>query len=163
MPTSRRKSTTPYQFFRFVAGPRLRGRTAAVIRQGRLESSMRRQYLSAMFRQVLHVLMAVVVALAATLPVSVNAMPTRSAVNGMASDQPCSSCPQHRQTGHINPLQVPPCQILACAGPLAMLAAPASVHEPAFLRVVYGAAPLTRHPKTGPSPDPFPPKPIVLR
>jgi hypothetical protein len=133
------------------------------LRQAVLESSVHRQYFSAMLGQALRVLMAVVVALATTLPVSVQAMPMRPAVSGMASDQPCSSCPQHRQTGHINPLQMPPCQILACAGPLAMLLAPAWVHEPAFLRVAYGAALLTCRPDTGPAPDPFPPKPIVLR
>jgi hypothetical protein len=89
-------------------------------------------------------------------------MPMPSAVNGMATDQPCPSCPQHPQSGDTNPDQMPACQILACAGPLAMLPAPVLVHKQAFLRVAYLKTPPARWTDTRPAPDPFPPKPIVL-
>jgi hypothetical protein len=83
-------------------------------------------------------------------------------MNGMAADQPCPSCPQHRQTGHVNPDKMPGCQILTCAGPLAMLPTPMSVAEQAFFRVAYAKALPARSTDGGPAPDPFPPRPIVL-
>jgi hypothetical protein len=115
-----------------------------------------------MLRRITHVLIAVVIALAATMPASVHVMAMPSAVNGMAADQPCPSCPQHPQSGDTNPDKMPACQILACAGPLAMQSAPVLVHRQGFLRVVYLKTPPARWIDTGPAPDPFPPRPIVL-
>lgn len=129
---------------------------------GTLESSACRQYLSTMLRRVTHVLIALIIAMAATMPAGVRAMPMPSAVNGMAADQPCPSCPRHPQSGHINPDKMPTCQVLACAGPLAMLPGPVSVREQAFSRVSYLKAPPARWTDAGPAPDPFPPRPIVL-
>jgi hypothetical protein len=110
----------------------------------------------------MHVLIAAVIALATTLPIGVHAMPMPPAVNGMAVDQPCPSCPQHQQSGDTNPGKLPACQILACAGPLAMLPAPALADQQAFLRVAYLMAPSARLADARPAPDPFPPRPIVL-
>jgi hypothetical protein len=115
-----------------------------------------------MLRRVTRVLIALVIALAATMPVGVHAVPMPSALNGMAADQPCPSCPQHPRTGDTNPDKMPACQILACAGPLATLPSPVLVHEQAFFRVAYATAPPARRTEAGPAPDPFPPKPIVL-
>jgi hypothetical protein len=102
--------------------------------------------------------MALIVALAATMPVGLHAMPMQSAVNGMAADEPCSSCPLQPQTG---PAHMPACQIPACAGSLAILSVPVWVPE-AFLRVAYAKGPPTRRPGAGPAPDPFPPRSFVL-
>jgi hypothetical protein len=107
-------------------------------------------------------LIALVIALATTLPVGTHAMPMPSALNGMAADQPCPSCPQHPQTGDMNPGYMPACQILACAGPMAMLPAPVLAHRQAFLRVAYVKVPPARWTEAGPAPEPFPPRPIVL-
>ena len=115
-----------------------------------------------MLGQVRRVLTAFVVALAGAMPVGVHAMPMQSIANGMPSSQPCSSCPQQSQTGHKKPADMPACQILACAGPIAMLPAPVLAHEQAFLRVVYVKGPQPRRPGAGPAPDPYPPRPIVL-
>jgi hypothetical protein len=115
-----------------------------------------------MLRRVMHMLIAVIIALAATMPVGARAMPMPPAVNGMAARQPCPSCPQHPPSGDTNPDKMPACQILACAGPLAMLPAPVLVHEQAFLQVAYVKAPPARRTDAGPAPDPFPPRPIVL-
>ena len=110
----------------------------------------------------MHVLIAVIIALAATMPIGVHAMPMPPAMNGMAADHPCPSCPQHPMTGDMNPGKMPGCQILACAGPLAMLPASVLAHGQAFLRVAYAKAPPARWTNGGPAPDPFPPRPIVL-
>ncbi|MFZ3237209.1 MAG: hypothetical protein WA417_08700 [Stellaceae bacterium] len=115
-----------------------------------------------MLGRVTRVLIALVFALAATMPIGLHAMPMPSAVNGTAAHNPCPSCPQHPMSGDINLGKMPACQILACAGPLAMPAAAVLAHGPAFLRVVYAIAPPTRWTDRGPAPDPFPPKPTVL-
>lgn len=115
-----------------------------------------------MLRRVTRVLIALVIALAATMPVGVRAMPMPSAGNGMAADQPCPSCPQRPQSGDMNPDKMPACQILACAGPLAMLPTPLLAHGQAFFRVAYLKAPPAHWTDAGPAPDPFPPRPIAL-
>jgi hypothetical protein len=125
-----------------------------------LESSGGRQYLSSMFRRAMQVLIALIVVLATTMPVGVHAMPMSSALDRMAGHQPCPSCPQ--PTGHMNPDKMPACQILACAGPLAMLPTPVLAQEQAFFRVAYVKAPPARWTDARPAPEPFPPRPLVL-
>jgi hypothetical protein len=115
-----------------------------------------------MFSRVTRVLIAVIIAIAATIPIGVHAMPMPSAMNGMAADQPCPSCPQHPLTGDTNPGRMPVCQILACAGPLAMLPTSVLAHGQVFFLVAYATAPPARWTDGGPAPEPFPPKPIVL-
>jgi hypothetical protein len=115
-----------------------------------------------MLRRVTHVLIALIIAMAATMPAGVRAMPMPSAANGMAADQLCPSCPQHPQSGHMNPNKMPACQVLVCAGSLAMLPGSVSVHEQAFLRLAYEKMPPARWTDAGPAPDPFPPRLIVL-
>ena len=115
-----------------------------------------------MLGRVLRVLMALIVALAATMPGGLHAMPMQSAVNGMAADEPCSSCPPQPQTGHLNPAHMPACEIPSCAGALAILPVPAWVPGQAFLRVAHVKGPPTRRPGAGPAPDPFPPRSFVL-
>ena len=110
----------------------------------------------------MRVLIALVIALATTMPVGVHAMPMPSGMNGMALHQPCPGCPQHSQTGHMNPGTMPACQVLACTGPLAMLPAPVLAHQQAFLRVAYVKSAPARWTDARPAPDPFPPRPIVL-
>ena len=115
-----------------------------------------------MLRRVVHALIALVITLAATMPAGAHAMPMAMAINGMGTDQPCPSCPEHPQSGHMNPDKMPACQVLACAGPLAMLQGPAPVHEQAFSRIAYQKAPPALWTDARPAPDPFPPRPIVL-
>ena len=137
-------------------------RRATPSHTGRLNRARAGYTSLAMLRRAVHVLIAAVIALAAVMPIGAHAMPMPSAANGMAADQPCPSCPQHRQSGDTNPGKMPACQILACAGPLAMLPAPILAHEQAFLRVAYLMAPPAHWAEARPAPDPFPPRPIVL-
>ena len=115
-----------------------------------------------MLSRVTRVLIALVIALAATMPIGAHAMPMPSAVNGTAAHNPCPRCPQHPSTGDTNPDKMPACQILACVGPLAVPATPGLTHEHAFFLVAYVTAPPVRWNDAGPAPDPFPPRPIVL-
>ena len=115
-----------------------------------------------MFSRVTRVLMALVIALATTMPISVHAMSMPCAANGTAAHNPCPSCPQHPSTGDMNPDKMPACQILVCAGPLAMLPTPVMAYEHAFFPVAYVTAPPVHWNDAGPAPDPFPPRPIVL-
>jgi hypothetical protein len=62
----------------------------------------------------------------------------------------------------MNPDKMPACQILACAGPLAMLPTPVVAHGPDLFPVAYVAAAAARWTDARPAPDPFPPKPIAL-
>jgi hypothetical protein len=113
-----------------------------------------------MLRQAARVLISFVVALAVTMPVGAFGMPM--APNGMVADQPCQNCPQPDQTGNVNPNNMPACQVLACAGALAMLPTLALSHWHVQFRVVYPLAPPAHWADAAPAPNPFPPKPIVL-
>jgi hypothetical protein len=110
----------------------------------------------------MRVLIAFVVALAVTMPVSARAMPMPTAEGGMATGQPCQNCPQPDQTGNMNPDKMPACQALACAGTLAMLPTPALSHWRVQFRVAYPHASPARWADAAPAPAPFPPRPIVL-
>jgi hypothetical protein len=62
----------------------------------------------------------------------------------------------------MNPDKMPACEILACAGPLAMLLTPVLAQGQAFFRVAYVKASPARWTDARPTPEPFPPRPIVL-
>jgi hypothetical protein len=108
-------------------------------------------------RRLTRVLLAFMIAVTATLPASVRAMPMPADMSGAAMPQHCPSCP----TG-TTPDQMPACQILACAGAVATLPTPVLLPGRALLRVVYLAAPAVRWIGMPPVPDPFPPRPIAL-
>jgi hypothetical protein len=72
-------------------------------------------------------LLALIVAFAVAMPVSLRAMPmAMSADNmaGMAGDQPCQECPQP-QHGNTAPDKMPGCPALACISAPAVLPMPA--------------------------------------
>lgn len=106
-------------------------------------------------------LIAFLVALGLTMPAGVRAMPMPATMIGMAMtvDQPCQRCPQ---PGSTTPGKVPACQAMACISVPAVL--PSPVLLPA--RVLFGptyASPLTAGMAGAePTPDPFPPRPIIL-
>lgn len=114
-----------------------------------------------MFRRVMRVLIALVVALGAAMPASVRAMPMPA--TDMAAGQPCQNCPQPDQTGNTTPDKMPICPMAACTVTLATLPAPALLPARLVFSVAYAAIPPTRWAEATPSPDPFPPRPVVLR
>jgi hypothetical protein len=115
------------------------------------------------YRRVTCVLIALVVALATTVPLGAWAMPMPPASGVMTVGQPCQNCPQPDQTGNIIPDKMPPaCQTLACSGVLATLLTPALVPERVQFKVAYAPVPSARWAEAAPAPDPFPPRPIVL-
>jgi hypothetical protein len=115
-----------------------------------------------MLRRVTHVLIALIIAVAATMPVGVRAMPMMPSGNGMAAAQPCPSCPQHSRSGHMNPDKMPACQSLACASSLAALPTPVLLPRQAVFGVAYLKTSPVRWTDARPAPEPFPPRPIVL-
>jgi hypothetical protein len=110
-----------------------------------------------MLRRLTRVLLAFMIAVTATLPASVRAMPMPADMSGAAMPQHCPSCPSG-----MTPGKMPACPILACAGAVAMLPAPALLPQRILLRAVYLMAPPARWTAAAPAPDPFPPRPIAL-
>ena len=110
-----------------------------------------------MLRRLAHVLLAFMIAAAATLPVGVRAMPMAASMSGAAMPHHCPSCP----TG-TTPDKMPACPILACSGAVAMLPTSVVLPERVLPRAVYLMAPPARWTAASPAPNPFPPRPIAL-
>jgi hypothetical protein len=107
----------------------------------------------------MYVLLAVVVALATTLPTGARAMPRAMGMTGTAMHKDCPNCPDPPGTGE-NPDKMPACQ--ACVGMAATLPSPAVLPRRVVLRAAYLTAPPQRLTGALPAPDPFPPRPTVL-
>lgn len=118
-----------------------------------------------MLRRLTRVLIALLVALAATMPIGARAMPMPMppAAGGVDAGQPCQNCPQPHQPGSMDPGKMPACQVLACTGALATLPVPALMHERVQFKVAYGQPTPARWDGAAPAPDPFPPRPVALR
>jgi hypothetical protein len=114
-----------------------------------------------MLRRLIQILLALIVGLAAAVPVSVLAMPMPPGMTGMAVQQHCPICPHHTGSG-ATPDKMPPCEVPACAGAVATLPSPALLPGRVFLRAGYLIAPPVRWTGAPLAPDPFPPRPIVL-
>lgn len=118
-----------------------------------------------MTQSVARMLLALVVALAVAMPVSVRAMPmTISGDNmtGMAGDQPCQNCPEQHNSGSTAPDKMPGCPALACITAPAVLPMPALLQERIAVRADHVWPLDARLAGADPAPDPFPPRPIVL-
>lgn len=101
----------------------------------------------------MHVFLAFVIALAATMPVGARAMQMPAGMTGMSVDHPCPNCPEQPSSG-----KMPGCQILVCAGTVAMLPVPTALPGRTFLRATFMMAPLARWTQASIGPDPFPPR-----
>lgn len=113
-----------------------------------------------MLRRPIQVLLALIIALAAAVPVGVRAMPMSAAMSGTGI-QHCPVCPQHRSTG-ANPDKMPACQVLACASAVATLPSPALLSERVPLHAAYLTVLPVRWTALARAPDPFPPRTIAL-
>lgn len=114
-----------------------------------------------MVRRLTHILLAVIFALAVTLPGGVRAMPMPADMSGAGMQQQCPSCPEPVRTSP-SPDKMPACQVLACAGTVAALPSPVLLPGHVLLHATYLAAPPTRWTATARTPDPFPPRSIAL-
>lgn len=108
----------------------------------------------------MRVLLAFVV-LAAAIPVGVRAMPMLAGATSMATQEHCPNCPEHPGTGSI-PDKMTACQVLACAGAVAMLPMPAVTPQRVPLQAAYSVGLPGRWTGAVPAPDPLPPRPAVL-
>ena len=117
-----------------------------------------------MAKSIARVFFALIVALAVAMPASVRAMPMAMSgdnMSGMAGDQPCQQCPEPQQHGNMAPDKMPACPALACIAASAVLPVPAVLPERIAVRADYVWPPAERLAGADPSPDPFPPRPIV--
>jgi hypothetical protein len=110
-----------------------------------------------MLRRLTHVLVALVVAVAATMPAG--AMPMRGEDPG--AGQPCQQCPDRSMPDPMSG-KMTLCPLLVCAGPLVVMPTASSIGTPSVHRIVYPAILPDRFAGAAPAPDPFPPRPIVF-
>lgn len=118
-----------------------------------------------MAKSVAHMLLALIVALAVAMPVSVHAMPMAMSdgnMAGMAGDQPCQKCPEQHQAGNTAPAKMPACPALACVAAPAVLPMPTRLLDRVALRTDHVWPPAAQLAGADSAPDPFPPRPIVL-
>jgi hypothetical protein len=114
-----------------------------------------------MLKRLMRIFLVFVIALAATMPVGARAMQMPAGTMGLSVDHPCSNCPDRSNTGTKSGM-MPACQILACAGAIAMLPAPTLLPGRTFLRATFLMAPPVRWTKAADAPDPFPPRLAAL-
>lgn len=107
-------------------------------------------------------LIAFMVALAATMPVSARAMPMATSTTGTMLQQHCPSCLQHPQASNTQPDKMLACLDLTCAGSAVVQPRRALMPGHVFRRIAYVKAPIAGWTEATPTPDPFPPRPIVL-
>lgn len=105
-------------------------------------------------------LIALILALAATMPAGARVMPMPADATGMAVHHGCQTCPRDPTGSKLGKMSA--CQILACASAVAVLPAPALLPERILLGTAYLVAFPARWAGAPPRPDPFPPRPIVL-
>jgi hypothetical protein len=117
-----------------------------------------------MAESVARVLLALIVALAVAMPVSVRAVPMPMSgdnMSGMAGE-PCQKCPERQQSDRTAPDKMPGCLALACLAAPAVLPVPTLPPRRIALRADYVFPSVARLAGADPAPDPFPPRPIVL-
>lgn len=114
-----------------------------------------------MVRQVTHMLIALIVALATVLSVNARAMPMSADMSEMGIQRHCLNCPDPSGTGS-NTDKAPACQMLACTSAAAVLPTPALLPEQVLLKAVYLTVSPVGWAAEARAPDPFPPRPIAL-
>lgn len=125
-----------------------------------LRKAVIRSRVDIMLRRLAHVLIAFIVALAATMPIGARAMTMPAAIAGAAVHQ-CPSCPDHSRIAPASD-KMPACPLVACASAVAVLPALALLPERVALRTTYLPAISIRPAGALRAPDPFPPRSIAL-
>lgn len=114
-----------------------------------------------MLRRLTQVLIVFMVAFAATMPISVRAMPMVASMTGPALQQGCQGCLQH-QPRSAQPDGMLACPMLGCAGSFIAQPSVALVPTPTSRRIAGVKVPVIGWAEAALIPDPFPPRPIVL-
>ncbi len=111
-----------------------------------------------MLRRLRLVLIALDVALAATLPAGARTMPMSALTTGSTVHPPCSNRTPAGPCRH----GMPACPVLACVGAAAVLPARTVLPGRAALPTAYAVALHVRWRSALPDPDPIPPRPVAL-
>ena len=114
-----------------------------------------------MLRRLRFVLIALAVALAATLPSGLRAMPMPALAAGSAIQPPCAGCTNGAPAGpgHHG---MPACPVFACVGATAVLPARTALPGYSTLSTAYAMERYVRWRSALPNPDPIPPRPVAL-
>jgi hypothetical protein len=116
-----------------------------------------------MLTQVTRLLIALILAIGVIIPTGLSAMPMPDGMMSEALDPPCRHCPQPQEHGGVPPDKMPGCSSLACLSAAAVIPAPVLVPGRTFSKARYSIPALARPVGAAPAPDPFPPRPVVLR
>jgi hypothetical protein len=116
-----------------------------------------------MIERLLHVLVALAVVIATVMPGHVQAMPMPSGMGGMGQHQLCQNCPEPSASGTTSPAKMLVCPLLACVSIPATLPTPVFLPGRVAFRVTFQVPTASHWTEASPAPDPFPPRPIVLR
>ena len=109
----------------------------------------------------MHLLLALVVALATAMPVGARAMPMAGDMTQTGMQRHCPNCPNESRTG-TNTHKMTGCAALACSSTIATLTTPTLLPERRILRISYPASLPVHWAAAQSGPDPFPPRSIVL-
>lgn len=117
-------------------------------------------------RRLAPVLVAFLVALAAMLPAAGRAMPMQmgpmtAGMAGAGLHQDCAGCLHAPRTG-TTPDRMQACQIVACAGVVAVLPAPAWLPSRVLTGTAHARPSARAWAGAQPAPDPFPPRSLAL-
>jgi hypothetical protein len=116
-----------------------------------------------MLTQVMRLLIALILAIGLIIPTGLSAMPMPDGMMSQALDQPCQHCPQSQDHGGTIPRKMPACTSFACLSAAAVIPAPVLVPGRTFSKARYSIPALARPVGAAPAPDPFPPRPVLLR
>ena len=114
-----------------------------------------------MLRWLAPAVLAVVFMLVAALPRGADALPMPASMSGTVIQPHCPSCPPPAHPG-ANPEKMPACQVLVCAGAVAVLPTASLLPGRVLLGIVHPQLLARRWTGARPAPDPFPPRTIVL-
>jgi hypothetical protein len=114
-----------------------------------------------MLRRLTGVLVAVIIAIAATMPGGARAMTMQGGPMQAGASQPCQQCPDDPMPAPMSS-KMALCQMVVCAGPFLVQPTVISTDHPVAHRIAYPARRPARLAGATPVPDPFPPRPVVL-
>lgn len=114
-----------------------------------------------MFGRFAHILLALMIALAAVMPAGARAVPPAGGLGGTTLQLHSRTYPAHHSADtHSEKKQA--CSIVACTGAVATLPTPARLPERISLQTAYLSASSVRWTAAVSAPDPFPPRARVF-
>src|SRR5437764_268462 len=104
-----------------------------------------------MLRRLTHVLVALVIAVAATMPAGARAMPMQGGPMDLGGGQPCQQCPDRSMPDPMSG-KMTLCPVLVCAGPLVVMPTASSIGIRSVHRIAYPAILPARFAGAAPAP-----------